>query len=363
MEQGFQRSDLLTKHAKQQLAAHRERGLTPKGHDTLSLLGRDAAGRLGAVVSTSGMAFKRAGRVGDSPIPGSGYYADDAVGAAAASGDGDDILRFCPSFRVVALMREGRTPAAACEATLMEIRDRLARHGEPMFEVRDAAQLRTTRQGGFAVPLHVVSRSSCLWPPHQRGFWPLAGCPHRNVVIGRDRCGRLLRYMDGPHQRGLVPGLSLLCPAGRQRGRDCRAALRGGTGSRLVRTHVSRSRTVMGRSATAVRCRIGSGNVYPLVNLMPFRCSRGACRDTALLASAGIPARTGQAQKARHDRVSWHPGYVVYVCVDVCKCVRAHVVKVCASRWGGVGWGGGTIRLVLLAWHRGPPTAASPASF
>lgn len=67
---GFTRENLLTAYAAEKWEQYRKAGVQQKGHDTLSLLGLDAAGNIGAVVSTSGMAFKQAGRVGDSPLPG-----------------------------------------------------------------------------------------------------------------------------------------------------------------------------------------------------------------------------------------------------------------------------------------------------
>ncbi|KAK3914537.1 N(4)-(beta-N-acetylglucosaminyl)-L-asparaginase [Frankliniella fusca] len=89
----------------------------PWNHDTIGMVAMDAEGRLAAGTSTNGARHKIAGRVGDSPIPGSGAFADQEVGAAAATGDGDIMMRFVPSFLAVELMRQGATPeAAAAEA-------------------------------------------------------------------------------------------------------------------------------------------------------------------------------------------------------------------------------------------------------
>lgn len=74
-------------------------------------------------------AFKHPGRVGDSALPGCGLYADDAGGACAATGDGDQIMRFVPCLKVVQLMEGGETPARACRQVTDGIRQRLLASG------------------------------------------------------------------------------------------------------------------------------------------------------------------------------------------------------------------------------------------
>ncbi|MGI4874730.1 MAG: N(4)-(beta-N-acetylglucosaminyl)-L-asparaginase [Janthinobacterium lividum] len=90
-------------------------------HDTIAMLALDAQGRLSGSCTTSGMAFKMHGRVGDSPLIGSGLFVDPAVGAAAATGQGEDVIRIAGSHTVVELMRQGRTPQAACEEAIRRI--------------------------------------------------------------------------------------------------------------------------------------------------------------------------------------------------------------------------------------------------
>ncbi|XP_063707549.1 N(4)-(Beta-N-acetylglucosaminyl)-L-asparaginase [Culicoides brevitarsis] len=82
-------------------------------HDTIGMLVIDREGNIAAGTSTNGARHKIPGRVGDSPIPGAGSYADNEIGAAAATGDGDIMMRFLPSFLAVELMRQGRTPSDA----------------------------------------------------------------------------------------------------------------------------------------------------------------------------------------------------------------------------------------------------------
>jgi N4-(beta-N-acetylglucosaminyl)-L-asparaginase len=93
----------------------------PSNHDTVSVLGLGADGSMAGGCSTSGWGFKMPGRVGDSPILGSGLYVDDQVGAAGATGLGEIIMRYCGSFLVVEYMRQGMSPTEACSAAVRRI--------------------------------------------------------------------------------------------------------------------------------------------------------------------------------------------------------------------------------------------------
>ncbi len=92
-------------------------------HDTIALLVRRSDGKLAGGCSTSGLSFKLPGRVGDSPIIGSGLYVDGRVGAAGATGIGENILRYCGSFLVVEMMRNGLSPGDACRRVVERIID------------------------------------------------------------------------------------------------------------------------------------------------------------------------------------------------------------------------------------------------
>jgi N4-(beta-N-acetylglucosaminyl)-L-asparaginase len=92
-----------------------------ENHDTLALLVLGSDGNIAGGCSTSGLAGKLPGRVGDSPIIGSGLYVDNEVGAAGATGLGENIMRYCGSFLVVELMRQGLLPEAACLETIRRI--------------------------------------------------------------------------------------------------------------------------------------------------------------------------------------------------------------------------------------------------
>ncbi|RYY40731.1 MAG: glycosylasparaginase [Chitinophagaceae bacterium] len=90
-------------------------------HDTIGMLALDRSGNLGGACSTSGMAFKIRGRVGDSPIIGAGLFVDNEVGAATSSGVGEEVVRGCGSHTVVEYMRHGSSPQEACRQTLLRM--------------------------------------------------------------------------------------------------------------------------------------------------------------------------------------------------------------------------------------------------
>lgn len=92
-----------------------------ENHDTIGMIGIDENGKMAGSCTTSGLAFKMHGRVGDSPIIGAGLYVDDEVGAATATGLGESIIRICGSFLIVELMRQGRTPQEACEEAVRRL--------------------------------------------------------------------------------------------------------------------------------------------------------------------------------------------------------------------------------------------------
>src|SRR5687768_9703708 len=84
-------------------------------HDTIGMIAMDASGNLSGACTTSGMAYKMRGRVGDSPIIGAGLYVDNEVGAATATGVGEEVVRICGSHAVIEGMRHGLSPEQACK--------------------------------------------------------------------------------------------------------------------------------------------------------------------------------------------------------------------------------------------------------
>ncbi|WP_080053981.1 isoaspartyl peptidase/L-asparaginase family protein [Spirosoma aerolatum] len=126
ISQGFKKENLLTpkaekewrewlKTAKYKPIANIER------HDTIGMLAIDGLGNISGACTTSGLAYKMRGRVGDSPIIGAGLFVDNEIGGACATGLGELVMRTCGSFLVVELMRQGRTPQQACEEAAMRI--------------------------------------------------------------------------------------------------------------------------------------------------------------------------------------------------------------------------------------------------
>ncbi len=152
--QGFEQEELLTPEMKQQWRAWlQESRYRPQvnweRHDTLGLLAIDRAGRLAGVCTTSGMAYKMHGRVGDSPIIGAALYVDNDVGAACATGLGEEVMKSCGSFLVVELMRQGLDPEAACRAAVQ----RIVRAKDDLTDVQVGylAIDRTGRVGAYSV--------------------------------------------------------------------------------------------------------------------------------------------------------------------------------------------------------------------
>ena len=167
LQQGFEPQNLLTPRAE---AAWREWLRTasyaprpnsentdwrsmpggPNNHDTIGLLAIGADQRMAGACTTSGMAFKMRGRVGDSPIIGAGLYVDDEVGGATATGVGEDVVRVAGAHAVVEAMRHGMDPTAACRGVI----ERLARLRGTKVAGSQVALLALDKQGragGFAL--------------------------------------------------------------------------------------------------------------------------------------------------------------------------------------------------------------------
>ena len=85
------------------------------------MVAMDTNGNLSGSCTTSGMAFKMRGRIGDSPIIGAGLFVDNEIGAVTATGQGEDVIRICGSHTVVELMRQGLSPAQACKKAVERI--------------------------------------------------------------------------------------------------------------------------------------------------------------------------------------------------------------------------------------------------
>ena len=123
LEQGVESVDTTDLDMKKSswVARDRSENVDRAGHDTIALLVLDADGHFAGGCSTSGAGGKLPGRVGDSPILGSGLYVDDEVGAAGATGIGENVMRYCATFLIVELMRQGLDPQSACEEVVHRI--------------------------------------------------------------------------------------------------------------------------------------------------------------------------------------------------------------------------------------------------
>ncbi|WP_240338327.1 N(4)-(beta-N-acetylglucosaminyl)-L-asparaginase [Peribacillus alkalitolerans] len=125
LKNGFERRNMLTERARKlwekRVREIREKNLSPyDGHDTVGMVSLDVKGHMATATSTSGLFMKRRGRVGDSPLSGSGFYVDSSIGGASATGLGEDIMKGCLSYEIVRLMKGGMNPQVAAESAVYE---------------------------------------------------------------------------------------------------------------------------------------------------------------------------------------------------------------------------------------------------
>ncbi len=174
LAQGFTEVDLLTPAAEaawREWLAEDQAQPVPSSlnHDTIGLLAIDRAGNLSGSCTTSGLAFKLPGRVGDSPLIGAGLFVDNEVGAACATGLGEEVIKTVGSFLVVELMRQGKTPAAACREAVRRIVSGRSDLGE--LQVGYLALNKAGEVGSFSVrsefefALHDVAGNSLIEAP------------------------------------------------------------------------------------------------------------------------------------------------------------------------------------------------------
>ncbi|GGG37879.1 asparaginase [Dokdonia pacifica] len=152
--QGFKKEKLLTpaseKAWKEWLkTSDYQPAINVENHDTIGMLAMDASGEIAGVCTTSGLGYKMKGRVGDSPIIGSGLFVDNEVGAAVATGMGEEVLKTVGSFLVVELMRNGMSPQKACEEAIHRIVKRGDRYKD--FQVAYIAMNKNGETGNYAI--------------------------------------------------------------------------------------------------------------------------------------------------------------------------------------------------------------------
>lgn len=122
----------------------------PGNHDTIGLMAMDGSGNLSGACTTSGMAYKMRGRVGDSPVIGAGLYVDNEIGAATSTGVGEEVIRIVGSHLVVELMRQGKSPRAACKEAVERIVKRSPDKSK-MIQVGFIALNKKGEYGGYAL--------------------------------------------------------------------------------------------------------------------------------------------------------------------------------------------------------------------
>ncbi|MCF8713362.1 N(4)-(beta-N-acetylglucosaminyl)-L-asparaginase [Joostella atrarenae] len=125
-EKGFKKENILTEKSKRDWLKWKEKSqyetiINIENHDTIGMLTIDKNGDIAGACTTSGMAYKVGGRVGDSPIVGAGLFIDNEVGGATATGVGEEVVRTVGSFLIVELMRQGKSPQEACEEAVKRI--------------------------------------------------------------------------------------------------------------------------------------------------------------------------------------------------------------------------------------------------
>jgi len=133
--QGFKKENLLTEEREKAWkewlkTSDYKPEINIENHDTIGMLAIDASGDIAGVCTTSGLGYKMKGRVGDSPIIGSGLFIDNEVGGAVATGMGEEVLKTVGSFLIVELMRSGKSPQAACEEAINRITKKGSRYND-----------------------------------------------------------------------------------------------------------------------------------------------------------------------------------------------------------------------------------------
>lgn len=167
LSQGFKKENLLVEESekewKEWLKTSQYKPIANiENHDTIGMIALDANGNLSGACTTSGMAFKMHGRVGDSPIIGAGLYVDNEIGAATATGHGEEVIRITGCHLVVELMRQGLSPQKACEEAVMRIVKLTQNRGKELKDIQVGFIALNKRgeygsyciQGGFNYAVH-----------------------------------------------------------------------------------------------------------------------------------------------------------------------------------------------------------------
>lgn len=139
LHKGFKELDNLTDEAKQTYLSTKKAPLKAyDGHDTVCFVALDKHGTIATTTSTSGLFMKKKGRIGDTPLPGNGFYADSEIGGAAATGNGEEICKGALSYTVVSMMEQGMSVQEACQKAVDDLNRKLI------------------KKNGYALPMSVI---------------------------------------------------------------------------------------------------------------------------------------------------------------------------------------------------------------
>jgi N4-(beta-N-acetylglucosaminyl)-L-asparaginase len=158
LSQGFKKEKLLVENSEKEWKewlkdSKYQPVVNIENHDTIGIIALDEKGNLSGACTTSGMAFKMHGRIGDSPIIGAGLYVDNQTGAATATGHGEEVIRTAGSHLVVELMRQGKSPEMACKEAVIRIAEIQKRRKKNLDEIQIGfiAISKDGRYGGYCL--------------------------------------------------------------------------------------------------------------------------------------------------------------------------------------------------------------------
>lgn len=154
LSQGFKAENLLTPQSKKEWKEWLKKSdykpvINIEDHDTIGMIGIDKNGDISGACTTSGLAYKMKGRVGDSAIIGAGLFVDNKIGGAAATGMGEEVLKTVGSFLIVELMRSGMSPQKACETAIQRIVDKNPSYKD--FQVAYIAVNKAGQTGSYCI--------------------------------------------------------------------------------------------------------------------------------------------------------------------------------------------------------------------
>lgn len=185
MKNGFEMTNMLTANAKktwrQKVKETHEHDVHPyAGHDTVGAITLDQNGAVTVATSTSGLFMKKNGRIGDSPLSGSGFYADSDIGAAAATGLGEDIMKGCLSYEIVRQMSAGRSPQEACDSAVYSFCKKLKqRYGQ----VGEISLIALNNKGEWGVATNVEFTFCVADNKHEARIFTANPAPNNKTQI------------------------------------------------------------------------------------------------------------------------------------------------------------------------------------